>query len=119
MRRRVHRAARVQELTRGRGGRAGAAPAEPAEAEALVALYLAPEGVQAAPVERLTWVPPGRAAGFSSVLVAGGQHPEQPGLLTLLPLLPAELARPAALPPSACRRRWSERQSFWLEYCQG
>lgn len=78
--------------------------AAPAAAEALVTLWVAAEGVQRAPVQALTWVGPAReAAGCSSLLVRGGQLPDQPGLLSLLPLLPAELVRPrAALPCTAC-----------------
>lgn len=84
-------------------GSAGELAAAPAAAEALVTLWVAAEGVQRAPVQQLTWVGPAREAGCSSLLVRGGQLPDQPGLLSLLPLLPAELVRPhAALPRTAC-----------------
>ena len=59
-------------------------------------LWVAAAGVQRAPVQQLTWVAPAREAGCSSLLVRGGQLPDQPGLLSLLPLLPAELVRPPA-----------------------
>ncbi len=80
--------------------------ARPVEADALVCLWVAPEGVQPAPVEKLTWVAGTREAGYSSLLVAGGQLPDQPGLLSVLPLLPEELARvPAHDAPVFCAER--------------